>query len=31
MAYGDFQNLTRRAVSDKTLRNKVFHIAKNSK
>ena len=31
MAYGDFKDLTRRTVSDKTLRDKAFNIAKNSK
>ena len=29
MAYGDFQDLTRRTVSDKILRDKAFNIAKN--
>ena len=31
MANGDFQDLARRAVSDKVLRNKAFNIAKNPK
>ena len=31
MAYGDFKDLTRRAASDKLLRNKAFNIAKNPK
>ena len=31
MAYGDFKDLTRRIASDKILRDKVFHIAKNPK
>ena len=31
MAYGDFKDLARRAASDKSLRNKAFNIAKNSK
>ena len=31
MAYGDFEDLTRRTVSDKILRDKAFNIAKNSK
>ena len=31
MAYGDFKDLTRRTVSDKTLRDKAFNIAKNPK
>ena len=31
MAYGDFKALIRRAVADKVLRNKTFHIAKNWK
>ena len=31
MAYGDFKDLKRRAVSDKILRDKVFNIAKNPK
>ena len=31
MAYGDFQNLTRRTASDKILRHKSFNIPKNSK
>ena len=31
MAYGDFKDLKRRAASDKMLRHKVFHIAKNPK
>ena len=28
MAYGDFQDLTRRTASDKILRDKVFNVAK---
>ena len=28
MAYGDFKDLTRRAASDKVLRNKAFNVAK---
>ena len=31
MAYGDFKDLTRKTTSDKILRDKVFHIVKNSK
>ena len=31
MAYRDFENLTRRTASDKTLHNKVFNIAENPK
>ena len=31
MTYGDFEDLTRRTVSDKILRDKTFNIAKNSK
>ena len=31
MAYGDLKDLTRRAVSNKVLRDKAFNIAKNSK
>ena len=31
MAYGDFEDLKRRIVSDKVLRNKAFNIAKNPK
>ena len=31
MAYGDFKDLTRRAGSDKILRDKAFNIAKNHK
>ena len=31
MAYGDFQDLTRKTVSDKILRDKAFNIAKNPK
>ena len=31
MAYGGFNDLTSRTVSDKTLRNKTFNIAKNPK
>ena len=31
MAYGDFKDSTRRAASDKILRDKAFNIAKNSK
>ena len=31
MAYGDFKGLTRRAASDKILRDKSFNIAKNPK
>ena len=31
MAYGDFEDLTRRTASDKILRDKAFHIAKNPK
>ena len=29
MAYGDFNDLARRAASDKVLRDKTFNIAKN--
>ena len=31
MAYGDFEDLTRRTASNKTLRNKTFNIARNPK
>ena len=31
MAYWDFKDLTRRAPSDKILRDKAFNIAKNPK
>ena len=31
MAYGDFKDLTRRAASVKTSRDKTFNIAKNPK
>ena len=31
MAYGDFKDLTRRAASDKILRDKALNIAKNPK
>ena len=31
MAYGDFKDLARRATSDKSLRDKAFNIAKNTK
>ena len=31
IAYGDFKDLPRRAVSDKVLRNKAFNVAKNPK
>ena len=31
MAYGDFKDLTRKATSDKILRDKAFNIAKNPK
>ena len=31
MAYGDFEDLPRRTVSDKVLRDKAFNIAKNAK
>ena len=31
MAYGDFKDLKRRTVSDKTLRDKAFNIAKSPK
>ena len=31
MAYGNFKDLPRRTASDKTLRDKAFNIAKNSK
>ena len=31
MAYGDFKDLSRRAISDKILRDKEFNIAKNPK
>ena len=30
MAYGDFQDLTRRTASDKVLRDKAFNIEKKS-
>ena len=29
--YGDFKELARRTASDKVLRDKAFHIAKNPK
>ena len=29
MAYGDFKDLARRTASDKVLKNKAFHVAKN--
>ena len=31
MTYKDFKDIKRRTVSDKTLRNKAFNIAKNPK
>ena len=31
MTYGDFEDLARRAASDKVLRDKAFNIAKNPK
>ena len=31
MAYGDFEDFTRRTVFDKILRDKAFNIAKNPK
>ena len=31
MPYGDFNNLARRTVSDKALRDKTFNIAKTPK
>ena len=31
MAYGDFKDIKRRTASDKSLRDKAFHIAKNPK
>ena len=31
MAYGDFKDLTRRAVSDKILRDKAFNAVKYPK
>ena len=31
MAYGDFKDLIRRAISTKVLRDKAFNIAKNPK
>ena len=31
MTYGDCKHLTKRAVSDKVLRDKAFNIAKNPK
>ena len=31
MAYGDFEDLTKRATADKVLRDKLFNIAKNPK
>ena len=31
MAYGDFKDLTRGTVSDKTVRDDAFNIAKNTK
>ena len=31
MAYGNFEDLARRATSDKKLRDKAFNIAKNPK
>ena len=31
MAYGDFKDLIRRAISNKVLRDKAFNIAKNPK
>ena len=31
MSYGDFNDLARRTASDKILKDKIFHIAKNPK
>ena len=31
MAYGNFENLTKRTTTDKVLRNKAFNIAKDPK
>ena len=31
MAFGDYKDLTRRTASDKTLRDKAFNIAKDTK
>ena len=31
MAYGDFKDIKRRTASDKSLRDKAFHIAKSPK
>ena len=31
MDYGNFKNLTRRAISNKILREKAFYVAKNPK
>ena len=31
IAYGDFKDLARRAASDKSLRDKAFNVAKNTK
>ena len=31
MAYGDFKDLKRRTASDKTLKDRAFNIAKNTK
>ena len=31
MAYGDFKDVARRTASDKVLRDKAFHVAKNPK
>ena len=31
MTYGNFKDLQRRTASDKVLRDKAFHIAKNPK
>ena len=31
MAYGDFKDLAKRTATDKVLRNKAFHVAKNPK
>ena len=31
MAYGDFKDLARRTVSDKSLRDKAFNFVKNPK
>ena len=31
MPYGDFNDLTRRTVPDKILRDKAFNVAKNPK